>query len=94
MVRLMAGQDTNPLVSEVVFVIGGIAAAMVARRFVNIVWVAASGKAVPADPADPRVSTAEAVTFAMATGALVGVARLLVQRKANKLKGRRAGALA
>ena len=94
MVPLMAGRDTNPFVSEAVFVVGGIAAAMVARRFVNVVWVAASGKAVPADPADPRVSTAEAVTFAMATGALVGVARLLVQRKANQIKGRRAGALA
>ncbi len=91
MVRLMAGRDTNPFVSEAAFVIGGIAAAMIARRFVNIVWVAASGKAVPDDPADPRVSTAEAVTFAMATGALVGVARLLVQRKANQVKVRRAG---
>jgi hypothetical protein len=92
MVRVMAGRDTNPFVSEAVFAIGGIAAAMVARRFVNVVWVAASGKAVPADPADPRVSTTEAVTFAMATGALVGVARLLVQRKANKFKNRRVGA--
>ena len=89
MVRLMAGREANPFVSEAVFAIGGIAAAMVARRFVNVVWVAASGKAVPADPADPRVSTTEAVTFAMATGALVGVARLLVQRKANSFKGRR-----
>ena len=94
MVRLMAGRDTNPFVSEAVFAIGGIAAARVARRFVNIVWVAAAGKAVPADPADPRVSTAEAVTFAMATGALVGVARRLVQRKANKFKNRRVGARA
>ena len=88
----MAARETNPLVGELVFVVGGIAAAVLARRLVNVVWVAASGKSVPEDPGDPRVSTGEAVAFAMATGALVGAARLLVQRKANQFKRRRAGA--
>jgi len=82
------------LFAEAVLAVGGMAAAMVARRVVNVVWVATSGKAAPEDPGDPRVSTGEAVTFAMATGALVGVARLLVQRKANQIKARRVAASA
>ena len=90
----MAKGDQNPLLAEAAFVVGGILAAMVARRAVNVVWVAASGKAAPEDPGDPRVSTTEAVAFTMATGALVGVARLLVQRKANQLKARRGAARA
>jgi hypothetical protein len=89
----MANETQNAWLGDAVIVLGGLAAALVARRVVNIVWVAASGKPVPEDPGDPRVSTTEAVTFAMATGALVGVARLLVQRKANAIKARRNGAL-
>jgi subtilisin family serine protease len=90
-VQTMASSQQNPWLAETAFVIGGLAAALVARRVVNVVWVAASGKPVPTDPGDPRVSTGEAVAFAMATGALVGVARLLVQRKANEIKARRSG---
>ena len=89
----MAKDTQNAWLGDAVIVLGGLAAALVARRVVNIVWVAASGKPVPEDPGDPRVSTAEAVTIAMATGALVGVARLLVQRKANAIKARRNGVL-
>jgi hypothetical protein len=86
----MAGRAENPIVSEAVFVAGGLLAAVLARRVVNVVWVAATGKQVPDDPADPRVSTGEAVAFAVATGAVMGVARLLVLRKANAIRARRA----
>ena len=86
----VATKDQTAWVSDTAVVVIGLAAALVARRLVNVVWVAASGRAVPDDPADPRVSTGEAVAFAVVTGALVGVARLLVQRKANELKAKRA----
>jgi hypothetical protein len=82
-------ESSNPFVAEALFVIGGLAASVVARRVVHVVWVAATGKAVPEDPADPRVSTGEAVAFAVTTGAVMGVVRLLVQRKANSIKARR-----
>ena len=82
-------QSHNAWLNDAVIVLGGIAAALVARRAVNVVWVAASGRPVPDDPSDPRVSTGEAVAFATATSALVAVARLLVQRKANAIKAKR-----
>jgi Protein of unknown function (DUF4235) len=90
---LMA-KDQGDWATDAAIVVAGVVAAMVARRLVNVVWVATSGRPVPDDPADPRVSTGEAVTFAVATGALVGVARLLVQRKANALKAQRASVAA
>jgi Protein of unknown function (DUF4235) len=85
----MAQGGTNPMLAEVLVAVGGISAAILARKVVNVVWVAASGKQAPEDPADPRVSTREAIAFSVATAAAVGVGRLLVLRKANELKARR-----
>jgi hypothetical protein len=90
----MLGREGNSLVGEATFLVGGFLATMVARKVINVVWVAASGKAVPDDPGDPKVSTGEAVAFAVLTGALVGVAKLLVQRKANTVKANRVRARA
>jgi hypothetical protein len=86
----MAQRPSNPIVTDALFVVAGIVATLVAQRAVNIVWVAATGKEAPKDPGDPRVGTGEAVAFAVTTGACVGVLRLLVQRKANQVKAKRA----
>lgn len=75
--------------SQVFLVVGGLAAAAVARKVVNIVWVAVTGREVPDDPNDPGVSTGEAVAFAMAAAATAGAAKLLVTRKATAVKGGR-----
>ena len=72
-------------------VVGGMAAAAVARKVVNVVWVAATGRRVPADVNDPGVSTGEAVAFAVASAATVGTAKLLVARRAIALKTGAAG---
>ena len=80
--------------TDVMFALGAFAATIVARRAVNVLWVAATGKHAPDDPSDPKVSTAEAVAFAVATGVAVGVVRLLVQRKGSQIKARRAGPVA
>ena len=75
--------------SQVLLVVGGLAAAAVARKVVNIVWVAATGREVPDDPNDPGISTREAITFAVASAATAGAAKLLVTRKAAAVKGGR-----
>lgn len=72
-------------------VVGGLAAAALARKVVNVVWVAATGRRVPADVNDPSVSTGEAVAFAVASAATVGTAKLLVARRASALKTGSAG---
>jgi Protein of unknown function (DUF4235) len=82
----MAGRGGN-LSAQAVLVLGGLAAAAVAKKVVNIVWVAATGREVPKDPGDPAVSTREAVAFAVASAATIGTAKVLVARKASALKG-------
>ena len=84
----MAGRGANTG-AQALLVVGGLAAAAVARKVVNIVWVAATGREVPSDPNDPKVSTREAVAFAVASAATVGTAKVLVARKANALKNGR-----
>jgi hypothetical protein len=68
-----------------------IGAAIVARRLVTSGWTAATGKQPPANPEDPGVSWPEAVGWAVASGAAVGVARLLATRKAAEYYARSAG---
>lgn len=57
-------------------------AATVAKKSLTTSWKAATGKTPPANPADPDVEMREAVMWAVASGTLVGLARMLAQRKA------------
>ena len=68
-----------------------IGVALVARKLATSGWTAATGKAPPANPQDPEVSWQEAVGWAVASGAFVGVARLLATRKAAAYYTRSAG---
>jgi uncharacterized protein DUF4235 len=55
--------------------------ALVARKLLTAVWKMASGKEPPENPAHPTVTWPEAVSWAIASGAAVGVARLIAQKK-------------
>lgn len=68
-----------------------IGAAVVARKLVTSGWTAATGKQPPANPEDPEVSWPEAFGWAVVSGAVVGVARLLATRKAAAYYTRSAG---
>jgi len=68
-----------------------VAAAVVAKQVVTRGWTAATGKPPPANPEDPEVSWPEAVGWAVASGALIGVARLLATRKAAEYYTKSAG---
>jgi Protein of unknown function (DUF4235) len=70
---------------------GAIVSAAAARKLVTRGWTAATGKEPPANPEDPEVSWPEAVGWAVASGAVVAVARLLATRKAAAYYARSAG---
>jgi len=70
-----------------------IGAAAVARQVVTRGWTAATGKEPPANPEDPEVSWPEAVGWAVGSGALIGLARLLATRKAAAYYAKSAGHL-
>src|SRR4051812_7304125 len=70
-----------------------LAAAALAKKTLNTSWRAATGKNPPENPADPDVDVFEAVMWAAISGTIVGLARMLAQRKAAGYYKRSAGHL-
>lgn len=64
---------------------GGLAAVgagIVARKTVQKAWTAGTGKEPPSNPEDPDVAMLEAVGWAILSGSVVGIARMLAGRMA------------
>lgn len=61
--------------------IASLLGALVARKLLTTAWKLASGKEPPENPAHPTVTWPEAVSWAIASGATVGLARLIAQKK-------------
>ncbi|MDQ1615592.1 MAG: hypothetical protein QOJ60_1531 [Actinomycetota bacterium] len=70
-------------------VLGGIAA----RKILVAAWQKSTGKEPPMNPASPTTSWPEAIGWALASGAAMGVARMLATRKAAGYYQRSAGHL-
>jgi hypothetical protein len=62
--------------------VSAIVAGIVARKVMVKGWQLATGDNPPANPASPGTQWREAVPFALATGAAMGLARMLATRKA------------
>jgi hypothetical protein len=62
--------------------VAALGAATVAKKLLNTVWKAATGKEPPANPADPQVAIVEALAWATLSGTLVAIARMLAGRRA------------
>ena len=60
----------------------GILASGIASRLTKKVWVSVTKSAPPDNPEDPDVAWKEAVAWALASGAIIGLTRLLVERQA------------
>ena len=78
----MAGIGHGKLVFRLLTIVATVVAATVARKAVTGTWKLAAGDEPPANPEDPRVSWKEAVTFAVVSGAVMGLARMLASRQA------------
>jgi len=70
-----------------------IAAAGLAERAVGWGWRVATGKEPPITPEDPEINWGEAVTWALVSGAVIGIARLAATRKAAAYYRRSTGSL-
>ena len=68
-------------------------ATMAARKAMSATWKISTGKEPPSNPEHPDVSMAEAVTWAIASGVAVGLARMLAGRKAADYYRRSTGHL-
>ena len=70
-----------------------VGATIVARKAMSATWKISTGKEPPSNPEHPDVSMAEAVTWAIASGVAVGLARMLAGRKAADYYRRSTGHL-
>ena len=70
-----------------------VGAAIAARKALEASWKTAARRKSPANPADPDVDVWEAVTWALATGAVASLARMLAQRRAAEYYTRSTGHL-
>lgn len=61
---------------------GAVLSGIAARKVLNTSWKAATGSAPPTNPEHPDVNWQEAVLWAVLSGAVIGVARMLAARKA------------
>jgi hypothetical protein len=58
--------------------------AIVARQLLTLAWRTVTGSKPPSSPADPKTPVASAVSWVLASGIGVGVARLFAQRFAAR----------
>ena len=68
-------------------------ATMAARKAMTATWKLSTGKQPPSNPEHPDVTMGEAVTWAVASGVAVGLARLFATRKAAEYYRRSTGHL-
>jgi hypothetical protein len=68
-------------------------AGVAARKVLTAAWRKGTGDDPPANPESPDTTWIEAVTWALASGAAIGVARMLAARKAAEYYRRSAGHL-
>jgi hypothetical protein len=73
--------------------VSAVGAGALAKKALDKSWAVATGKQPPENPADPDVEIWEAVSWAVASGIAVGLARMLAQRKAASYYTRSTGHL-
>ena len=67
--------------------------ALVARKALTMGWKAVRGKEPPANPEHPEVTWPEAASWAIVSGAVVGLARMLAQKRVATTWHRSTGSL-
>lgn len=65
--------------------LASVGAAVAARNATAALWRHRTGQEPPSNPADPDTDWGEAIAWTLATGALVGVARLVARRGAAQV---------
>ncbi|MEI5673896.1 MULTISPECIES: DUF4235 domain-containing protein [Nocardioides] len=73
--------------------VSALGAAALAKKAADATWKVTTGRKPPENPADPDVEIWEAVAWAVTSGVLVGLARMLAQRRAASYYARSTGHL-
>lgn len=79
------------LVAKLVTTAAALGAAAIARKATDGTWKFVTGNDSPSNPEDPDIDIKEAVAFAILSGVLMGLARMLANREATKLVAKSQG---
>ena len=82
MAKKKHGEPKGSKVWTIFSLVSALGGAALAKKGLDKSWRAATGKKPPANPADPDVDLWEAVTWAVASGAFVAIAKMLATRRA------------
>ena len=66
-------------------------ASVVAKKATDGTWSFVTGKDVPENPDDPDIDIKEAILFALFSGALIALARMLAHRESTKVLAKSQG---
>jgi hypothetical protein len=78
---------------KIMALVASLVGAMVARKTLTLGWKLVSGKEPPANPEHPEVTWGEAVSWAIISGAVVGLARMVAQKRVASSWHRSTGTL-
>jgi hypothetical protein len=87
------GSSDSSKIWSVFSLVSALGAAAAAKKGLDLSWKAATRKKPPENPADPDIELREAVAWAVFSGAFVGLARMLAQRRAASYYVRSTGHL-
>ena len=73
--------DSGKIGYKIMAAIAALVGAFVARKSLAVAWKTATGKEPPANPEHPAVTWPEAISWAVISGAVMGVARMIAQKK-------------
>ncbi|QFG69753.1 DUF4235 domain-containing protein [Ornithinimicrobium pratense] len=79
------------ITAKVVTTGAALLASVVAKKATDGTWSLVTGKDVPENPDDPDIDIKEAIIFAVLSGALVALARMLANREATKVLAKSQG---
>ena len=79
------------LVAKLLTTVAALGAAFVARKMTDGTWKFVTGKDSPQNPEDPDIDMKEAVAFAVLSGVIMGLARMLANRQATKVMAKGQG---
>ncbi len=74
-------KDSGGTGYKVLALIASVVGAMLARKSLTLAWRVATGKEPPANPEHPEVTWGEAAAWAVVSGAVVGLARMIAQKR-------------
>jgi hypothetical protein len=78
---------------KILALVASLLGAMLARKTLTFAWKTVSGKEPPANPEHPEVTWGEAMSWAIVSGATVGVARMIAQKRVAASWHRSTGSL-